>query len=35
MIKLIVDSASDVDATEAEQLGVSLIPLQVDRKSVV
>lgn len=29
MIKLIVDSASDVDATEAEQLGVSLIPLQV------
>ena len=29
MIKLVVDSASDIELNEAEQLGVALVPMQV------
>ena len=29
MIKILVDSASDVEQSEAEELGISLIPMQI------
>ncbi len=29
MIKLLIDSASDIEQTEADELGVELVPMQI------